>query len=237
MLSWSCQYGCARHFMSKPGCVVVSWTAASICLFVYIVSSVGGSLPIAFAYFSEFFSTRHRNRLIIILSMFWMVGMLFTSLLAWVMQKLVDLGSTLFTVGSLEITGWRVFLMLCTFPCLSAAFLMLFMPESPSFLFEVTHLRWLLTVVKCTLTCCYVHTYVLLSACTCCPHIVEQSYERTCRNRYFARHRYSCIWKMPVMAATLCNCMIYYLCASILCNWQTSLGESHSWSIHAGIGG
>ena len=55
----------------------------------YIVSncllcpcSVGGSLPVAFSYFCEFFSKRTRGPFVIVLAGFWILGSVFASLLA-----------------------------------------------------------------------------------------------------------------------------------------------------------
>lgn len=43
---------------------------------------VGGSLPVAFSYFCEFFSTRTRGPFVIVLAGFWILGSVFASLLA-----------------------------------------------------------------------------------------------------------------------------------------------------------
>ena len=107
---------------------------AHLALYSLWISSVGGSLPVTFSYFSEFFSTTYRNRLIIILASFWILGILYASFMAWLLIP----KNIRFSLGSLEVTSWRIFLMLCAFPCLSAAFLLLFMPESPNFLYTVT---------------------------------------------------------------------------------------------------
>lgn len=44
--------------------------------------SVGGSLPVAFSYFCEFFSTKTRGPFVIVLAGFWILGSVFASLLA-----------------------------------------------------------------------------------------------------------------------------------------------------------
>ena len=44
--------------------------------------SVGGSLPVAFSYFCEFFSKKTRGPFVIVLAGFWIVGSIFASLLA-----------------------------------------------------------------------------------------------------------------------------------------------------------
>ncbi len=91
-------------------------------------------MPVIFSYFSEFFSQRYRNPLIIILSAFWTVGRLYASVLAWIIiPRDIE-----FQIGSLQISSWRIFLMLCTIPCLSSAIVLICLPESPGFLFSVS---------------------------------------------------------------------------------------------------
>ena len=97
--------------------------------------SVGGSLPVAFSYFCEFFTKKTRGAFVIILASFWIVGSIFAAMVAWaVIPNLETLGY----IGSVEISSWRVYVMLCTIPCLSAAIALVFMPESPYFLYYVS---------------------------------------------------------------------------------------------------
>ena len=91
-------------------------------------------MPVIFSYFSEFFSRKYRNPLIIVLAAFWTVGRLYASVLAWIVIP-KDFG---FRMGSLEVSSWRVFLVLCTVPCLSSAVVLLCLPESPGYLFSVS---------------------------------------------------------------------------------------------------
>ena len=64
-------------------------------------------------------------------------GSIFAALLAWIVIGQFN-DSIHGQVGGLTIQAWRVYVILCTFPCLSAAFCMVFMPESPSFLYSVS---------------------------------------------------------------------------------------------------
>ena len=96
---------------------------------------MGGSLPVAFSYFCEFFTKKTRGAFVIILASFWIVGSIFAAMVAWaVIPNLETLGY----IGSVEISSWRVYVMLCTIPCLSAAIALVFMPESPYFLYYVS---------------------------------------------------------------------------------------------------
>lgn len=97
--------------------------------------SVGGSIPVIFAYFSEFFSRKYRNPFIVVLAAFWTVGRLYASLLAWIIIP----RDMRFKLGSMEINSWRIFLMLCVIPSVSSAIILIFMPESPGYLFNVSN--------------------------------------------------------------------------------------------------
>ena len=97
--------------------------------------SVGGSLPVAFSYFCEFFTKKNRGAFVIILASFWITGSVFAALVAWaVIPNLSPQGY----IGSVQLRSWRVYLMLCTIPCLTAAIALLFMPETPYFLYSVS---------------------------------------------------------------------------------------------------
>lgn len=96
---------------------------------------VGGSLPVIFSYFTEFFSKKKRGPFIIMLSMFWTIGQVYTALLAWLV---IPRGCIKFNLFGVEFHNWRVFAMLCTIPSLSSALFLFLMPESPSFLLLVS---------------------------------------------------------------------------------------------------
>ena len=100
-----------------------------------IPHSVGGSLPVAFSYFCEFFTKKNRGAFVIILASFWITGSVFAALVAWaVIPNLPPQGY----IGSVQLRSWRVYVMLCTIPCLTAAIALLFMPETPYFLYSVS---------------------------------------------------------------------------------------------------
>ena len=97
--------------------------------------SVGGSLPVAFSYFCEFFTKKNRGAFVIILASFWITGSVFAALVAW---AVIPNPSPQGHIGSVQLRSWRVYLMLCTIPCLTAAIALLFMPETPYFLYSVS---------------------------------------------------------------------------------------------------
>jgi putative MFS transporter len=80
----------------------------------------GGSIAVDFAMFSEFMPTRHRTTFLLLMQLFWPVGQLLSTLLAWIL---------------IPSYGWRVYLFCCTIPTVFVGFLRPCFPESP---------RWLL---------------------------------------------------------------------------------------------
>ena len=61
-----------------------------------------------------------------------------TAFIAWALLGTESSYSAInFYIGSLRFSNWRLFLIICTFPAFLFTFLMLFMPESPAYLFQV----------------------------------------------------------------------------------------------------
>jgi len=87
---------------------------------------VGGSIPIVFSYFAEFFTSERRSSYLIYLAMFWMVGGIFASGMAWwIIPNEVQIWG---------LHSWRVFLIVCGLPSLFTSLALLWFPESPEFL-------------------------------------------------------------------------------------------------------
>ncbi|KAM6426238.1 synaptic vesicle glycoprotein 2B isoform 1-T3 [Liasis olivaceus] len=106
-------------------------------LFCRLISGfgIGGSLPIVFAYFSEFLSREKRGEHLSWLCMFWMIGGLYASVMAWSIIPHYGWG---FSMGShYHFHSWRVFVMVCSLPCIASLMALKFMPESPRFLLEI----------------------------------------------------------------------------------------------------
>ncbi|XP_030046303.1 synaptic vesicle glycoprotein 2B isoform X2 [Microcaecilia unicolor] len=105
-------------------------------LFCRLISGVGigGSLPIVFAYFSEFLSREKRGEHLSWLCMFWMMGALYASAMAWSIIPHYGWGFSMGT--SYHFHSWRVFVVICALPCISSIIALKFMPESPRFLLE-----------------------------------------------------------------------------------------------------
>uniref|UniRef100_A0A670Y333 Synaptic vesicle glycoprotein 2B n=1 Tax=Pseudonaja textilis TaxID=8673 RepID=A0A670Y333_PSETE len=111
-------------------------------LFCRLISGfgVGGSLPIVFAYFSEFLAREKRGEHLSWLCMFWMIGGLYASVMAWSIIPHYGWG---FSMGThYHFHSWRVFVVVCSLPCIASLVALKFMPESPRFLLEVSHLIW-----------------------------------------------------------------------------------------------
>ncbi|NWH66229.1 SV2B protein, partial [Geococcyx californianus] len=105
-------------------------------LFCRLISGlgIGGSLPIVFAYFSEFLSREKRGEHLSWLCMFWMIGGIFASAMAWSIIPHYGWG---FSMGTnYQFHSWRVFVLVCSLPCIASLVALKFMPESPRFLLE-----------------------------------------------------------------------------------------------------
>ncbi|XP_077328377.1 synaptic vesicle glycoprotein 2B [Lithobates pipiens] len=105
-------------------------------LFCRLISGfgIGGSLPIVFAYFSEFLAREKRGEHLSWLCMFWMIGAIYASAMAWSIIPHYGWG---FSMGThYHFHSWRVFVIICVLPCLASIIALKFMPESPRFLLE-----------------------------------------------------------------------------------------------------
>ncbi|XP_064422065.1 synaptic vesicle glycoprotein 2B isoform X3 [Latimeria chalumnae] len=96
---------------------------------------IGGSLPIVFPYFSEFLAREKRGEHLSWLCMFWMIGGLYASVMAWGIIPHYGWGFSMGT--SYQFHSWRVFVIICALPCIASIIALKFMPESPRFLLEV----------------------------------------------------------------------------------------------------
>ncbi|XP_044147917.1 synaptic vesicle glycoprotein 2C isoform X1 [Bufo gargarizans] len=96
---------------------------------------IGGSLPTAFSYFSEVLAREKRGEHLSWLCMFWMIGGIYASAMAW---AIIPHYGWSFSMGSAyQFHSWRVFVIVCALPCVSAVVALTFMPESPRFLLEI----------------------------------------------------------------------------------------------------
>jgi len=96
---------------------------------------VGGSLPVVFAYFTEFQPKERRGSMISLLATFWMSGNIIAAALAWLIIPIAPLGHLL----NLPYNSWRLYLAICTLPAISSGLVFSCMPESPKYLMEVGH--------------------------------------------------------------------------------------------------
>ncbi|KAK2917558.1 synaptic vesicle glycoprotein 2C [Channa argus] len=107
---------------------------------------VGGSIPVIFSYFSEFMPRLRRGAMISALATFWMAGNILAAGLAWLV---IPKTWTHFSLGRLDFQSWRLFVVLCSVPSITSAFLFkLLMPESPKFLMEAGQEREAINVFR-----------------------------------------------------------------------------------------
>uniref|UniRef100_A0A8D2Q147 Synaptic vesicle glycoprotein 2A n=1 Tax=Zosterops lateralis melanops TaxID=1220523 RepID=A0A8D2Q147_ZOSLA len=95
---------------------------------------IGGSIPIVFSYFSEFLAQEKRGEHLSWLCMFWMIGGIYASAMAW---AIIPHYGWSFQMGSAyQFHSWRVFVLVCAFPSVFAIGALTTMPESPRFYLE-----------------------------------------------------------------------------------------------------
>uniref|UniRef100_A0A8C1S9X4 Synaptic vesicle glycoprotein 2Bb n=1 Tax=Cyprinus carpio TaxID=7962 RepID=A0A8C1S9X4_CYPCA len=95
---------------------------------------IGGSVPIVYSYFSEFLQMNKRGEHLSWLCMFWMMGGIYASFTAWGIIPRYGWG---FSMGTeFQFHSWRVFVLVCALPAITAFVGLIFMPESPRFLLE-----------------------------------------------------------------------------------------------------
>uniref|UniRef100_A0A672HKJ1 Major facilitator superfamily (MFS) profile domain-containing protein n=1 Tax=Salarias fasciatus TaxID=181472 RepID=A0A672HKJ1_SALFA len=108
----------------------------SMFLFCRMVSGfgIGGAVPIVFSYFAEVLAREKRGEHLSWLCMFWMIGGIYASAMAW---AIIPHYGWSFSMGSAyQFHSWRVFVVVCALPCVSAVVALTFMPESPRFYLE-----------------------------------------------------------------------------------------------------
>lgn len=91
-------------------------------------------MPVLFSYFVEFMPKARRGPMIGFMASFWMFGNILTSLVAWLIIPHIEIGGHIF---DLWFGSWRIFVALGAFPSLSAAMLLIILPESPKYLQKV----------------------------------------------------------------------------------------------------
>ncbi|XP_061461844.1 synaptic vesicle glycoprotein 2A isoform X2 [Rhineura floridana] len=95
---------------------------------------IGGSIPIVFSYYSEFLAQEKRGEHLSWLCMFWMIGGIYASAMAW---AIIPHYGWSFQMGSAyQFHSWRVFVLVCAFPSVFAIGALTTMPESPRFFLE-----------------------------------------------------------------------------------------------------
>ncbi|XP_032482767.1 synaptic vesicle glycoprotein 2C isoform X2 [Phocoena sinus] len=113
------------------------WLGYGFFLFCRLLSGfgIGGAIPTVFSYFAEVLAREKRGEHLSWLCMFWMIGGIYASAMAW---AIIPHYGWSFNMGSAyEFHSWRVFIIVCALPCVCSVVALTFMPESPRFLLEV----------------------------------------------------------------------------------------------------
>ncbi|XP_028661529.2 synaptic vesicle glycoprotein 2Ca [Erpetoichthys calabaricus] len=96
---------------------------------------IGGAVPVVFSFFSEVLAREKRGEHLSWLCMFWMIGGIYASAMAW---AIIPHYGWSFSMGSAyQFHSWRVFVIVCALPCVGAVVALTFMPESPRYFLEV----------------------------------------------------------------------------------------------------
>ncbi|XP_045608814.2 synaptic vesicle glycoprotein 2B isoform X1 [Procambarus clarkii] len=113
---------------------ILSSFAQSFPLFLFFRFTsglgVGGSIPLVWAYISEFQPANKRGGALSVIAAFWMVGNILVAVFAVAIIP-YDIG---FVSPSFSYNSWRIFLTVCALPAFITAILMLWLPESPMYL-------------------------------------------------------------------------------------------------------
>lgn len=100
----------------------------------FLLSRVGGSLPVIFPYTSEFIRNKYRGPYLAAQSVFWMFGRLLCGSFAWAIipRENIDL-----PFGNYRFHSWRLFIAVSALPSFIGAIMYFLLPESPRYLLEV----------------------------------------------------------------------------------------------------
>ncbi|XP_011495875.1 PREDICTED: synaptic vesicle glycoprotein 2C-like [Ceratosolen solmsi marchali] len=94
--------------------------------------AVTGAMGIVFPYLGEFQPTKHRERILCWMEMFWTIGVILLPLIAWLIVPL-DLS---YETTTFDFKSWNLFVALCALPSLVLGLWLFAFPESPKFLLE-----------------------------------------------------------------------------------------------------
>ncbi|XP_043479354.1 synaptic vesicle glycoprotein 2B-like [Leptopilina heterotoma] len=106
--------------------------------------AVTGAMGIVFPYLGEFQPTKHREKILCWMEMFWTVGVIVLPLIAWL---IIPLNLT-YKADSFDFKSWNLFVALCALPSLMLGLWLFAFPESPKFLLECGETEAALNVFK-----------------------------------------------------------------------------------------
>lgn len=106
--------------------------------------AVTGAMGIVFPYLGEFQPTKHREKILCWMEMFWTVGVIVLPLIAWLIVPL----HLSYETTSFDFKSWNLFVALCALPSLMLGLWLFAFPESPKFLLECGETEAALEVFK-----------------------------------------------------------------------------------------
>ncbi|XP_055792074.1 synaptic vesicle glycoprotein 2C-like isoform X2 [Salvelinus fontinalis] len=122
--------------VGRKQCLLIAMSVNGFFSFLSsFVQGIGGAVPIVFPYFAEFLAREKRGEHLSWLCMFWMIGGIYASAMAWL---IIPHYGWSFSMGSAyQFHSWRVFVVVCALPCVCAVVALTFIPESPRFFLEM----------------------------------------------------------------------------------------------------
>lgn len=101
-------------------------------------------MGICFPYLGEFQPTKHREKILCWMEIFWTLGIILLPLIAWGIIPL-DIE---FRAHNFQFSSWNLFVAICAIPSLLIGMWLFFFPESPKFLMEVGDVDEALEILK-----------------------------------------------------------------------------------------
>ncbi|CAO1409152.1 unnamed protein product [Diamesa hyperborea] len=105
---------------------------------------ITGAMGICFPYLGEFQPTKHREKILCWMEIFWTLGIILLPLIAWGIIPL-DIE---FRAHNFQFSSWNLFVAICAIPSLLIGMWLFFFPESPKFLMEVGDVDEALEILK-----------------------------------------------------------------------------------------
>lgn len=114
--------------------------------------AITGAMGICFPYLGEFQPTKHREKILCWMEMFWTAGIILLPLIAWLVIPLTFQVKYEWTMNNTNFSwifsSWNLFVAVCSFPSIILGCGLYMFPESPKFLIECGETELALEIIK-----------------------------------------------------------------------------------------